>query len=77
MGTGASARARAAFRGVSLSATDRLKVGFSVFQVAGRRLSRPPAVPAIEAAPDADGHSPGEDRRAVRHNYEIPMTSTA
>jgi cyclopropane-fatty-acyl-phospholipid synthase len=39
MGTGAGARARAAFREVSLSATDRLKVGFSVFRLAtGERL---------------------------------------
>jgi cyclopropane-fatty-acyl-phospholipid synthase len=62
---------RPRFQGLRLSAVDRLRLARAGLRAGGAALLRRPAIPSIEAAPGGRGHSLAEDRRAVRHHYDV------
>lgn len=64
-------RARSSFDGLRLSAVDRVRLGWAGLRAGNSALLRRPPIPPIEAARRAGRHSPGEDRRAVRHHYDV------
>jgi cyclopropane-fatty-acyl-phospholipid synthase len=64
-------RARDSFRGVHLSAADRVRIALATVWVAGRRVVRPPPIPPIEARLTGRRKSIARDRVAVRHHYDV------
>ena len=63
--------ARERFRGVALSAADRLKLLAAAMRAAPSVLVRRAPVPSIEAVPRGRRHSLARDRTAVRHHYNV------
>jgi cyclopropane-fatty-acyl-phospholipid synthase len=63
--------ARSAFRGVRLSALDRLRLALAAVRVAGPGILRRPPVPASEVSVSGRRHSLARDRAAVRHHYDV------
>jgi cyclopropane-fatty-acyl-phospholipid synthase len=63
--------ARNRFRGIALSAADRLKLARAALRAAPSVLLQHAQIPAIEAAPRGRRHSLGRDRTAVRHHYDV------
>jgi cyclopropane-fatty-acyl-phospholipid synthase len=64
-------RTRSRFDAVRLSPVDRLRVAWAGLRAGGATLLRRPPIPLIEAAPGGRSHSLAEDRRAVRHHYDV------
>jgi cyclopropane-fatty-acyl-phospholipid synthase len=64
-------RARCGIRGISLSPSDRIRLGWASLRTAGPSLLRRPPVPEIEAGPGRGEHSLAADREAVRHHYDV------
>jgi cyclopropane-fatty-acyl-phospholipid synthase len=63
--------ARHRFRGIALSARDRVKLMAAALRAApGTLVARAP-VPPIEARPHGRRHSLARDRTSVRHHYEV------
>jgi cyclopropane-fatty-acyl-phospholipid synthase len=64
-------RARAAFKGIRLSARDKARVALAALRAAGLRIVRPAPTPAIEARVAGRRRSLARDRAAVRHHYDV------
>lgn len=62
---------RPRFDGLRLSPVDRLRLARAGLRAGGSAVLRRPPIPSIEAAPGGRGHSLAEDRRAVRHHYDV------
>lgn len=64
-------RARDELREISLSPADRIRLGWAIARMAGPSVLRRASIPTIEAGRGQGSHSIAEDRKSVRHHYDV------